>query len=81
LQHLEECSVSDRDISRTYSRSQFVAKLRRFADAIESARPFVIQVSGERLRVPSNAAFSIEHERSGGQHELEFQLRWASEAA
>ena len=70
-----------RDLTRTYSRSQFVAKLRRFADAIESERAFTIQVAGERLRIPSNAVFNIEHERSGNQQELEFQLRWEAEAS
>lgn len=65
-----------RDIERTYSRSQFVAKLRRLADAIETGRPFSIQVGGERLRIPAAALFNIEHERGGGEEELEFQLRW-----
>lgn len=66
----------DRDLERTYTRAQFVAKLRRLADALESARPFTIQVAGERLHVPANTAFDIEHERSGGTEELEFQVRW-----
>jgi amphi-Trp domain-containing protein len=65
-----------RDIERTYSRAQFVAKLRRLADALEAGAPFTIQVAGERLRVPAAVAFNIEHERTGGQDELEFQLRW-----
>jgi amphi-Trp domain-containing protein len=65
-----------RDIERTYSRAQFVAKLRRLADALEAGAPFTIQVAGERLRVPAAVAFNIEHERAGGQDELEFQLRW-----
>ena len=68
-----------RDLERTYSRQQFVAKLRRFADAIEKGRPFTIQVAGERLHIPARAAFNIEHERAGGDHELEFQLRWSDE--
>ena len=71
--------MSDRDLTRTYSRSQFVAKLRRLADAVESERAFTIQVASERLRIPASAAFNIEHERSGGLQELEFQLSWASE--
>lgn len=37
-----------RDIQKTYSRSQFVAKLRRLADAIESEAPFTIQIASER---------------------------------
>ena len=73
--------MSDRDLTKAYSRSQFVAKLRRVADAIESEKAFTIQVAGERLRIPADAVFNIEHERSGGQEELEFQLLWASAAA
>lgn len=65
-----------RDIEKTYSRSEFVAKLRRLADAIESERAFPIQVAGERLRIPADTLFNIEHELSEGTHELEFQLRW-----
>lgn len=66
----------DRDITRTYSRAQFVAKLRRLADAIESGDAFTIQVGGERLRVPANVRFNIEHERAGAHDELEFQVLW-----
>ena len=69
----------DRDLTRTYSRSQFVAKLRRLADALESERAFTIQVAGERLRVPKDVTFNIEHERAGGEEELEFQLLWTRE--
>jgi amphi-Trp domain-containing protein len=65
-----------RDLERTYSRSQFVAKLRRLADALESRLPFTIQVAGERLHIPAGVEFNIEHERAGGEDELEFQLRW-----
>ncbi len=68
-----------RDLERTYTRSQFVAKLRRLADAIESAEAFTIQVAGERLRIPADAVFNIEHERAGGEDELEFQLRWSAD--
>jgi amphi-Trp domain-containing protein len=68
-----------RDLERTYSRAQFVAKLRRLADAIETAEAFTIQVAGERLRIPADAAFNIEHERAAGVDELEFQLRWRAE--
>ena len=68
-----------RDLERTYSRSQFVDKLRRLADALETNSGFTIQVAGERLRIPADVAFNIEHERSGGQDELEFQLRWQQE--
>jgi amphi-Trp domain-containing protein len=65
-----------RDIVKSYSRSQFVAKLRRLADAIESEAPFTIQIAAERFRIPADAAFNIEHERSGTTEEVEFQLIW-----
>ena len=68
--------AEDRDLTRTYTRRQFVEKLRRLADAIEENRPFTIQVAGERLRIPAEARFNIEHERSGNDEELEFQLLW-----
>ena len=65
-----------RDLERSYSRAQFVAKLRRFADALEEKRPFTIQVANERLHIPIDANFNIEHERGNGVQELEFQIRW-----
>lgn len=70
---------SSRDLEKTYPRAQFVAKLRRFADAIETRRPFTIQVGGERLRIPADANFNIEHERAKDENELEFQIRWKTE--
>jgi amphi-Trp domain-containing protein len=69
----------DRDLERTYPRRQFVEKLRRLADAIESEKPFTIQVAGERLRIPASAVFNIEHEREGSEQELEFQVKWGEE--
>lgn len=65
-----------RDIERLYTRAQFVAKLRRLADALEKNKAFTIQVAGERLYIPAEAAFNIEHERAGDENELEFQLLW-----
>jgi amphi-Trp domain-containing protein len=78
---MKKSAASDRDLTRTYSCAQFVAKLRRLADAIESQRPFTIQVAGERLHVPSDAVFNVEHERSGSAEELEFQLLWEHDSA
>jgi amphi-Trp domain-containing protein len=68
--------VRQRDLTRTYSRAQFAAKLRRLADAIETGAPFTIQVAAERLRIPADVTFNIEHERAGSNQELEFQLLW-----
>ncbi len=71
-----------RDLERTYSPRQFAAKLRRLANAIEHGQAFTIQVGGETLRIPKDAAFNVEHERGkDGVEELEFQLRWKDGAA
>src|SRR5690606_12281748 len=67
---------SDREITKDYSRSRFVAKLRRLADSLESGKPFTIQVAGERLRVPADVRLGVEQERTGSISELEFQLLW-----
>ncbi len=70
---------SQRDVEKNYTRAQFVAKLRRFADSIEGNEPFVIQVAGERIHVPARAVFNIEHERGSDGEELEFQMKWKAE--
>ena len=72
-------SKPERDIEKEYSTSEFVAKLRRLADDLESGENFEIQVAGERIYVPNRAVFNIEHEREDGQEELEFQLKWSVE--
>lgn len=68
-----------RDLEKTYSTKAFVAKLRRFADALEQDKPFVIQIAGDRVRVPARAQFNIEHERSADGEEIEFQIKWSPE--
>ncbi|MGB3542379.1 amphi-Trp domain-containing protein [Rubrivirga sp.] len=69
----------DRDIEKDYPTDQFVAKLRRLADALEAGEPFEIQIAGERIYVPVRAAFNIEHERGDGEEEVEFQIKWSAE--
>jgi amphi-Trp domain-containing protein len=68
--------MSDRDIEKVYSTKEFVEKLRRLADALESGSKFEIQIAGERVYVPVGASFSIEHEREGSEEEVEFQITW-----
>ncbi|MDF1563051.1 MAG: amphi-Trp domain-containing protein [Deltaproteobacteria bacterium] len=67
---------AERDVEKRYPARQFVAKLRRLADAIEAGEAFRIQVGGERVTVPATATVSVEHEREGGEEELELQFRW-----
>jgi amphi-Trp domain-containing protein len=70
----------DRDIEKVYSTAEFVAKLRRLADALESGSRFEIQIAGERIYVPAGASFSVEHERSADQEEIEFQIAWTHDS-
>jgi amphi-Trp domain-containing protein len=69
----------DRDVEKVYSTSEFVSKLRRLADALETGERFEIQVAGERVYVPARAEFNVEHERDGNEEEIEFQLRWTNQ--
>lgn len=71
--------MSERDIEKIYSTTDYVAKLRRLADALESGDKFEIQIAGERIYVPVRAEFSIEHERGEDEEEIEFQIRWKRE--
>ena len=68
-----------RDIEKAYPIKQFITKLRRLADTLESGGNFRIQVGGERVRIPSEVVINIEHERGDGEEEIEFQLKWKNE--
>lgn len=67
-----------RDLEKTYTNAAFVAKLRRLADAVENGKRFSIQIAGERINVPADAVFNIEHERADGEEEIEFQIKWST---
>lgn len=72
---------AERDTDKIYPRQEFVAKLRRLADALETGKRFEISIGGERIRVPAGAVASVEHERGENEEEIEFQLRWSREIA
>lgn len=72
-------SKEERDIEKTYSTSEFVSKLRRLADSLESGEQFEIQIAGERIYVPVRAKYNIEHERDDSEEEIEFQIKWSKE--
>ncbi len=67
---------ADRDTEKGYPAGRFADKLRRLADCIEQGKKFRIQIAGERVSVPPDAVFTIEHEREDGKEEVEFQLKW-----
>lgn len=68
-----------RDLEKSYPTKDFVAKLRRLADALEDGKRFTIQIAGERIAVPARAIVNIEHEREGKAEEIEFQIKWKNE--
>jgi len=68
-----------RDLEKVYSKKQFISKLLRFANALEKDKPFTIQISGERIRIPSESIINIEHERGSGWEEIEFQVKWKNQ--
>lgn len=67
----------ERDIEKAYPIAEFVDKLRRLADALETGQRFQIQIAGERISVPVGATYNIEHERGEGEEEIEFQIKWS----
>lgn len=70
---------ANRDVEKVYPLPDFIAKLRRLADALEQKRRFEIQIAGERISVPVRARYNIEHERGDGEEEIEFQIKWDAE--
>ena len=69
-----------RDIEGSYSLPDFIDKLRRLANALETGKRFDIQIAEERIYVPVRATYTIEHERSGEDEEIEFQIKWEHDA-
>jgi amphi-Trp domain-containing protein len=65
-----------RDVEKTYPLPEFIAKLRRLADALEQGERFKIQIAGETISVPVRAVCNVEHERDGGSEQIEFQIKW-----
>lgn len=69
----------DRDIDHEYPLAEFIEKLRRLADSLETGKRFDIQIANERIYVPVRATYTIEHERSADEEEIEFQIKWSHE--
>ncbi len=68
--------TEEKDIEKTVDTSYFVATLRRIADAVEAGEAFRIQVKGERINIPKDAALGVAYEVEEGEHELELELTW-----
>ena len=66
----------EKDVEKSYSTKEVVAKLRRLADALEEEKTFEIQIAGERISVPPYATVEFEYEREGDEEGVEIELRW-----
>lgn len=70
---------AEKDVEKSYSSKEVIAKLRRLADALEAEKTFEIQIAGERIYVPPYATVEFEYERVGDEEEVEIELRWKRE--
>ena len=68
--------MENRDVEKSYSVKQNIQKLERLIEALKEGKSYEIQVHNEKIKVPADAVFSIEHERDGEEEELEFQFKW-----
>ena len=66
---------NDKDVEKSYSNKEIVAKLRRLADALEEGTTFEIQIAGQRisyrLMPPSSSSMSEWREE-----EVEIEVKW-----
>jgi amphi-Trp domain-containing protein len=69
---------TDRDTEKAYSLPEFIAKIRRLADSLETGKRFEIEIAGERISVPVRATYMVEHERGTEEEEIEFQIKWSA---
>ncbi len=68
--------TKSRDIEKGYTKGEFIKKLRRLADSLETGKKFSIQVAGGKITIPKDAVINIEHEKNKKEEELEFQIKW-----
>ena len=66
----------EKEVEKSYSTKEIVAKLRRLADALEEQKTFEIQIAGERIYIPPYATVEFEYERQGDEEEVEIELKW-----
>lgn len=72
-----DLTAPSRDANQPYTAAEFAVALRSLADRIEQREPIELQIAGETVVVPWDAAFSIEHEVSESEEEVEFQITWS----
>ncbi len=68
--------IDEKDVEKSYSTKEVIAKLRRLADAMEAEKTFEIQIAGERIYIPPYADIEFEYQRDGEDEEAEIELKW-----
>ncbi len=71
---------NDKDVEKSYSTKEVVAKLRRLAEALEEEKTFEIQIAGERIYIPPYATVEFEYQREGEEEEVEIEVKWKRRA-
>jgi amphi-Trp domain-containing protein len=66
----------EKDVEKSYSTKEVVAKLRCLAEALEEEKTFEIQIAGERIYIPPYATVEYEYQRQGDEEEVEIELKW-----
>lgn len=66
----------EKEVEKSYSNKEVVAKLRRLADALEQEVTFEIQIAGERIYIPPYASIEFEYEQGEGEEEVEIAIKW-----
>jgi amphi-Trp domain-containing protein len=66
----------EKEVEKSYSTKEVVAKLRRLADALEQENAFEIQIGGKRIYIPHYATVEFEYEREGDEEEVGIELKW-----
>jgi amphi-Trp domain-containing protein len=69
-----------KDVEKTYSNKESVAKLRRLAEALENGEPYEIQIDNKRIYVPADASVEFELEHDGEEMELAVEVKWKKQS-
>ena len=72
----KELMNDEKDVEKSYSTKEVVAKLRRLADSLEVGKMFEIMIAGERIYVPPTAEVEFEYQCEGDKQEMEIEVKW-----
>ena len=76
MRYFSKTNHNDRDVEAARSKKRAIALFRRVADNLEEDMPWFVSVAGKKIRVPTTAEFSVEHESEGVENCIELQFKW-----